>query len=116
MNLRMICCAGALAMAACNHVNEAPVATAQVEGAHHVVVRAEFGRIWWGHNAWSEPHELWTLPGRGDVQNLTVTRQQDGFVVTFEQDGSTFSGRFGESGPGSSTDHEFVNQLAQSGR
>jgi hypothetical protein len=113
MNLRMICFAGALAMAACNRVEGRPATTAQIEGDQHVVVRAEAGRIWWAHRAWTEPHELWALPGRGDVENLSVTPREGGYMVTFQQDGTTFSGSFGQVEAGS-VDH--TEKLARSER
>jgi hypothetical protein len=99
MRLRMFFCAAALACAACTHTSERSVAVARVDGAQHVVVRAEAGRVWWSHRDWTEPHELWQLPGGGAVQNLAVARDGDGFVVTFEQGGETWQGRFGESTP-----------------
>ena len=87
----------ALAAAACTHAPDYNTpAVARVDGAEHVVVRAEAGRIWWSHRAWTEPHELWTLPGDGKVEKLSVARESDGFVVSFEQNGTSWSGRFGE--------------------
>lgn len=86
----------ALAAVACTHAPDHSPAVAQVDGDQHVVVRAEAGRIWWSHRAWTEPHELWTLPGDGKVEKLVVTRAEDGFVVSFEQNGAAWSGRFGE--------------------
>lgn len=90
------CAAAALATAACTHSTEHNPAVAQIEGDQHVVVRAEAGRIWWQHRAWTEPHELWSLPTEGRVENLTVEREGDGYVVSFEQGGTSWSGRFGE--------------------
>jgi hypothetical protein len=96
MKTRMFAGAVALAAAACTHAPDRAAAVAQVDGAQHVVVRAEAGRIWWSHRAWTEPHELWTLPGEGKVENLNVARESDGFVVSFDQNGASWSGRFGE--------------------
>jgi len=96
MNLRILMGAAALASAACTHTLERPAAMAQIDGDQHVVVRAEAGRLWWAHRAWSEPHELWTLPAHGDVRNLAVDRLGNAFVVTFDQDGTTWRGTFGE--------------------
>lgn len=90
------CAAAALATAACTHSTEHSPAVAQIEGEQHVVVRAEAGRIWWQHRAWTEPHELWSLPTDGRVDNLVVEREGDGYVVSFEQGGTSWSGRFGE--------------------
>ena len=96
--MKTIMFAGAFALAAvaCTHAPDHTPAVAQIDGAQHVVVRAEAGRIWWSHRAWTEPHELWTLPGDGKVENLVVSRDSDGFVVSFEQNGAAWSGRFGE--------------------
>jgi hypothetical protein len=89
------CAAAALATAACTHATQQP-AVARVDGAQHVVVRAEAGRIWWQHREWTEPHELWTLPSGDRVENLSVARDGDAFIVSFEQGGTSWSGRFGE--------------------
>ncbi len=97
MKMTMFACAIALATAACTHASNTTPAVAQIQGDQHVVVRAEAGRIWWQHRAWTEPHELWTLPTEGRVENLTVARQGDGYVVSFEQGGASWSGTFGES-------------------
>ena len=96
--MKKIMFAGAFALAAvaCTHAPDHTPAVAQIDGDQHVVVRAEAGRIWWSHRAWTEPHELWTLPGDGKVEKLTVARESDGFVVSFEQNGASWSGRFGE--------------------
>lgn len=96
MKSMMFAGAFALAAAACTHAPDHTPAVAQIDGDQHVVVRAEAGRIWWSHRAWTEPHELWTLPGEGKVENLVVTRAADGFVVSFDQSGTSWSGRFGE--------------------
>ena len=96
MKTMMFACAIALAGTACTHAPDRSPAVAQVEGDQHVVVRAEAGRIWWSHRAWTEPHELWVLPAEGRVENLNVERDVDGFVVSFEQNGTAWSGRFGE--------------------
>ena len=116
MNVRMICCAAALALPACTQVNDPPVATAQVEGAQHVIVRAEYGRIWWENRAWTAPHELWTLPATGEVQNLAVTRENDGFLVTFNQGGTAFRGSFGEHRAGAGKPADHASELARSDR
>ena len=101
MNLRTwMGAAAVLACAACTHAPEHPAAMARIDGDQHVVVRAEAGRIWWAHRAWSEPHALWTLPARGAVQNLAVAREGDGFVVTFDQEGSMWRGTFGQAPTG----------------
>lgn len=97
MKLRIFVGAALLACAACTHAPEHSVAMAQVQGDQHVVVRAEAGRLWWAHRAWSEPHELWSLPAGGSVENLAVARDGNGFVVTFDQNGTTWRGTFGES-------------------
>jgi len=86
----------ALATAACTHAPDHTAAVAQVDGDQHVVVRVEAGRIWWSHRTWTEPHELWALPSEGKVENLVVARESDGFVVSFEQNGTSWSGHFGE--------------------
>ena len=90
------CAAAALATAACTHATEPSPAVAQIDGEQHVVVRAEAGRIWWQHRAWTEPHELWSLPNDGRVDNLVVEHDGDGYVVSFDQGGTSWSGRFGE--------------------
>ena len=72
MKSMIIAGAFALAAVACTHAPEHNPAVAQVEGAEHVVVRAEAGRIWWSHRAWTEPHELWALPGEGTVGGFVV--------------------------------------------
>ena len=69
---------------------------AKLSGVEHVVVRAEFGHLWWSRASWTEPHELWRLPGRGEVKNLLVTHRGNAFLVTFDQDGSSWQGRFGD--------------------
>ena len=92
--VRFISCAAALAVVACVHAPEHAVVTAQIEGDAHVVVRAEGGRVWWSRCAWSEPHELWTLPSEGAVEDLKVARSDAGFVVTFHQDGAAWRGTF----------------------
>ncbi len=108
MRVQMIACAAALAAAACTHSSIPTAPTAQVDGDdEHVVVRAEGGRLWWAHRAWTEPHELWTLPTNGQVQNLTVERSRNGYVVTFDQGGSTWNGSFGNTQ---------IETLARSGR
>ena len=96
MKIMMFAGAFALAAVACTHATEHTPAVAQIDGDQHVVVRAEAGRIWWSHRAWTEPHELWSLPGDGKVENLTVSRSSEGFVVSFDQNGTSWSGRFGE--------------------
>ena len=96
MSLKVMCCVAALAAAACTHASTRTPAVAQIDGEQHVIVRAEAGRIWWAHRAWTEPHELWTLPSQGDVQNLAVTPSVNGFVVTFEQGGEQWRGSFGQ--------------------
>ena len=98
MKTMMFAGAFALAAVACTHAPDHTPAVAQIDGDQHVVVRAEAGRIWWSHRTWTEPHELWTLPGDGKVENLVVARatDADGFVVSFEQNGAAWSGRFGE--------------------
>lgn len=94
MNLAILINVAALACA-CTH-DDRPVATAQIDGEPHVVVRVEAGNVWWARRAWSEPHRLWSLPARGDVRDLAVERLGDGFVVTFEQGGETWRGTFRE--------------------
>jgi len=96
MKIILVACAAALATAACTHTSERQPAVARVDGAEHVVVRAEAGRIWWQHREWTEPHELWALPNGDRVENLSVARDGNAFVVSFEQGGTSWSGRFGE--------------------
>jgi opacity protein-like surface antigen len=96
MKTMMFACAIALAAAACTHAADQAPAVAQVDGEQHVVVRAEAGRIWWQHRAWTEPHELWALPSEGKVENLNVERSATGYVVSFDQGGQAWSGNFGE--------------------
>ncbi|HEY1958532.1 MAG TPA: hypothetical protein VGH28_23100 [Polyangiaceae bacterium] len=109
MKLRILMGVAALTCAACTHTTEHSASMAQVDGDQHIVVRAEAGHLWWSHRAWSEPHELWALPAQGEVQNLAVGRVGDGFIVTFDQDGTTWSGTFGETTPS-------TTRLARSGR
>jgi hypothetical protein len=113
MKITMFASVIALAAAACTHASEHTPAVAQVQGDQHVVVRAEAGRIWWQHREWTEPHELWSLPAEGRVENLSVAREGDGYVVSFEQNGAAWSGRFGETTVPS---QRKATQLAQSGR
>ena len=94
----MIVLVGFLGLAACsNAVSERAVAVAHVDGDHHVTVRAEGGRLWWSHRAWSEPHEVCRLPGDGPVENLAVrpvvTGSGETFEITFDQDGAAWRGR-----------------------
>jgi len=94
-------CGLGLVLVACAEVPARSPAVASVDGAAHVTVRAEAGRIWWSHRAWTEPHALWTLPGRGPVENLVVTEAESSngaFVVRFEQGGTPFVGRFAVDG------------------
>ena len=93
--MKTIICAFALCAAACTNTSTYKPAMAQVDGEHHVVVRAEAGRLWWAHREWTEPHELCALPKSGAVDNLTVTRTDAGFVVSFDQGGESWSGTFG---------------------
>ena len=88
-------CALALCATACGSTSSYKPAMAGVDGEHHVVVRAEAGRLWWAHRAWTEPHQLCALPTNGPVENLMVTAGADGFVVSFDQGGATWSGSFG---------------------
>jgi len=99
MRLRTLFAAAAIASAsaACATTAQPAPIVAHASDAP-VIVRVEFGRIWWARCAWAEPHELWKLPGTGAVENLTVTRQGNGFVVSFRQSGSFWQGSFG-SGP-----------------
>ncbi len=85
----------AIAAVACVAETEHPVSTAQAGGNSHVVIRAEYGRLWWSACASSEPHELWTLPhGSAAVENLRVAESDAGYVVSFVQDGTPWSGTF----------------------
>lgn len=85
---------------ACADLPARSPAVARADGDSPVVVRAEGGRLWWSHHPWSEPHALWQLPGHGAVEELRVTpvasRSEDcAFVVSFEQGGAVYHGRFG---------------------
>ena len=95
---KWIGCVALLGAAACSHVgSEASSPTvAQVDGAQHIVITAQAGHLWWSHRAWTEPHDLWTLPSKGPVEKLAVLPEENGFLVTFEQDGTTYKGRFGK--------------------
>lgn len=94
MRNRLFVLTFALAAAGCVHAPEHAATTAQIDGDAHVVVRVEANRVWWSHCAWSEPHELWTLPSDGAVEDLHVTRSDAGFVVTFHQAGNEWHGTF----------------------
>jgi len=87
------CVALALAAAACVHEDDHPAVTAQASDSN-VVVRAEFGRVWWSRCAWSEPHELWALPDAASVEDLRVSKIDSGYVVTFHQRGREWRGTF----------------------
>ncbi len=87
---------GCLCVVGCAQVSERSVQVAQVDGDNHITVRAEGGRLWWSHRAWSEPHELWKLPSDAPVTNLAVREIASGdgprFEITFEQNGEPWHG------------------------
>ena len=93
--MKIILCALALCAMACTNTSTFQPNVAQVDGNRHVVVRAEAGRLWWAHRTWTEPHELCALPSNGPVENLKVDHEGDGFVVSFDQGGTTWTGTFG---------------------
>ena len=77
-----------IGLAACADVPGRSPAMARADGDAHVTVRAEGGHLWWSHQPWTEPHALWTLPGHGEVESLTVRAvasdsDNPTFVVTF---------------------------------
>jgi hypothetical protein len=92
--IRSLLICAAFAAVACVHESEHAAVTAQLDGDDHVLVRAEYGRVWWQRCAWSEPHELWALPSNDPVEDLHVTRGDAGLVVTFHQHGRAWSGSF----------------------
>lgn len=96
MNVRVLTMGAAVvACAACAEASAPAAAVARIDDAGlPVVVRAEAGRIWWSRHEWTEPHDLWALPGHGPVEKLSVVREADGFVVTFEQSGTQWRGSF----------------------
>jgi hypothetical protein len=98
MKMHLICCAVALGAAACTHssVLATPVVAQVDDGQHHIAIRAEAGRLWWAHRGWTEPHALCALPTEGRVENLAVAREPSGFVVTFDQGGTSWRGTLDE--------------------
>jgi hypothetical protein len=94
----LICALAALGAVACTHTSTFTPNVARVDGAEHVVIRAEAGRLWWAHRDWTEPHELCALPAQGRVENLSVARQGSKFVVTFDQGGTAWTGELGTPG------------------
>lgn len=97
--MKIILCIAALCGACASTTTPMQSNVAQVDGDRHVVVRAEAGRLWWSHRTWTEPHELCALPARGNVENLSVQPTEDGFVVSFDQGGTTWQGAFGSEHP-----------------
>jgi hypothetical protein len=93
----MMVLVGFLGLAACGAVPERAAAVANVDGDHHLTVRAEGGHLWWSHRPWSEPHDVCRLPGEGAVENLAVrpvlTGSGETFEISFEQDGAAWHGR-----------------------
>lgn len=116
--------------AGCAQLPARDVALAQVDGEHHIAVRAEGGRLWWSHRPWSEPHELWKLPGNGAVENLAVrqvaTDKDPTFEVSFAQDGKAWHGEIVVDPAAmldtpvtflrGNDDSAFASELARSGR
>jgi hypothetical protein len=100
-----------LGSAACVHETDNQPNIVRLDGDRHITVRAEAGRLWWSYYPWTEPHELCTLPARGQVDDLRVTpalSTDDGFVVTFRQGGTTWRGDIG-------TEHSHIELSAVSG-
>ena len=104
---KILCALAAMAAMGCAHPSVYSPTIAEVSGDKHVVVRAEAGRLWWAHRAWTEPHPLCDLPASGHVDNLVVRQNGAGFAVSFDQGGQTWEGTFG--GPD-------TTMLARSGR
>jgi hypothetical protein len=99
VTLRVVCFSVACLTGACAMPVERGSVVAHADGEQHLTVRTDANHLWWSHQAWSEPHDLWKLPSSGPVQNLTVhaiaTDETDAvFVVTFDQGGSSWRGRF----------------------
>jgi hypothetical protein len=93
---KILCAVVAMAAAACTHASTQTPAVASIDGDPHIVVRAEAGRLWWSHRAWTEPHALCELPARGPITNLVVRPKGVGFALSFEQAGTSWEGTFGE--------------------
>jgi len=91
---------GAMAVGtmACSQTQERPTIMAHADGDQHIIVRVEANQLWWSHRAWTEPHAMWRMPTAGPIDNLAVvpvaSSEGNTFVVTFDQGGMTWRGRF----------------------